>query len=603
MLLSNTFMTAMDLQAIEQHCHQTSSLLDSVEKPALGWAVFQEKLLGTYQNLMRRKRELLEKFPERWQGLAAGEAAASQLFIYPARIRRLLRSSAGEFSEEQTALLQRFAQTPWFYCLFDIRVRHGGAFYTIHDLEQDTERLLFSPGVRDLERTGVRLFLCLLFDNGECLQSFGLVHYYRGFQPYDFRYFAKLLQPDTYRASGLAATIAANPGSFYLLDSSTEVPLFAHQGEPIEVCDHELRLESFDAGKLAGEELELSSAGAVLRLRLKGKDSPLRTGCIFFDPKKKKLLVHATNMKLYARLRELLAPAVRIPAEPEWHASINMNLACLQILGKEASSSGYVGLFDRREHPEPSPEESARLDKLNAFIRDLTDHFNTGREYSLEALAGKHGLEVEAARQVEQSFRKSDAANELQIEGGLREYNPPPPSVRREFKVSPWQNSVFLFLDSPRVRELYASIQPSLCVPFAERQAVGAPVEPPPPSLDELPGWLEDLYSNNTQEQDFTLLNSVLHLLLCRGEVFEPVRDYAVEVLRQFWRLFAPDKEPQQIERFSRRFGRFCYEVIHLSGLADIEPAISAAQAHKANFRPSAFLRAWAKLRPQKTRM
>jgi hypothetical protein len=592
MLLSNTFMTAMDLQAIEQHCHQTSSLLDSVEKPALSWAVFQEKLLGTYQNLMRRKRELLEKFPEHWQGLAAGEAAASQLFIYPARIRRLLRSSAGEFSEEQTALLQRFAQTPWFYCLFDIRGRHGGAFYTIHDLEQDTERLLFSPGVRDLERSGVGLFLCLLFDNGECLQSFGLVHYYRGFQPYDLRYFAKMLQPDTYRASGLAATIAANPGSFYLLDSSTEVPLFTHQGEPIEVCDHELRLESFDAGKLAGQELELGSAGAVLRLRLKGEDSPLRTGCLFYDPRKKKLLVHATNLKLYARLRELLAPGVRIPAEPEWHASINMDLACRQLLGKEAPSSGYVDLFDRLEFPEPSPEKSAKLDTLNAFISDLTDHFNTGREYRLEALAAKHGVEVEAARQLEQSFKKADAANELQIEGGLQGYKPPPPSVRSEFKLSPWQNSLFLFLDSPRVRELYTAIQHS-------RKAGGASVEPLPSALEAFPEWMEDAYSNTAQEPDFTLLNAVLHLLLCRGEVYEPVRDYAVEVLRLFWRLFAPEKEPRQIERFIRRFGRICYEVIHLSGLADIEPPTSAAQTHKANLRPSAFLRAWAKLRPQ----
>jgi 23S rRNA U2552 (ribose-2'-O)-methylase RlmE/FtsJ len=36
---------------------------------------------------------------------------------------------------------------------------------------------LFSPGVRDLERTGARLFLCLLFNNGSCLQSFGLIHF------------------------------------------------------------------------------------------------------------------------------------------------------------------------------------------------------------------------------------------------------------------------------------------------------------------------------------------------------------------------------------------------------------------------------------------
>ena len=198
---------------------------------------------------------------------------------------------------------------------------------------------------------------------------------------------------------------------------------------------------------------------------------------------------------------------------------------------------------------------------------------------------------------MEQSFRKADTANELQIEGGLG-YKPPPPSVRREFRASPWQSRVFLFLDSPRVRELYASIQPALRIPFAERSGRGARGAASP-ALQELPGWLEDLYSNTAQEPDFTLLNSVLHLLLSRGEVFEPVRDYAVEVLRLFWRRYVPEKEPQQIERFIRRFGRVCYKVeVHLAGL-DIEPTVSAAQAHQARIRPSAFLRAWAKLRPK----
>jgi len=171
--------------------------------------------------------------------------------------------------------------------------------------------------------------------------------------------------------------------------------------------------------------------------------------------------------------------------------------------------------------------------------------------------------------------------------------------MRQSFQASPWENSVFLFLDSPRVREYYASIRPSLSIPFAGGSAEGAFAKPPPDSLDELPQWLEDLYAEAVQEHDYTLLNAALHLLCSRGGNFEPVRDYAVEVLRLFWELFAPDKEPQQFDRFVRRFSRFSYRMLHLGGLADVDPPVTTTLIRKAEFglRPSTLLRAWARLR------
>ena len=48
---------------------------------------------------------------------------------------------------------------------------------------------------------------------------------------------------------------------------------------------------------------------------------------------------------------------------------------------------------------------------------------------------------------------------------------------------------------------------------------------PLPDSLEDLPGWLEDLYVSALNEKDYTLLNSAFHLLCSRGESFEPVRD------------------------------------------------------------------------------
>lgn len=134
-----------------------------------------------------------------------------------------------------------------------------------------------------------------------------------------------------------------------------------------------------------------------------------------------------------------------------------------------------------------------------------------------------------------------------------------------------------------------------------ELNAAGQNAEAPPASPAELGDWVEDLYSERAEQQDFTLLNTSLHLLCSRGEDFEPVRDYAVEALRLFWQVWVPGGEPEACEHFIRRYGGFCRKILVAGGLAEIEPGISLARLRVADFgmRPTAFLRAWAKPGPQ----
>jgi hypothetical protein len=155
---------------------------------------------------------------------------------------------------------------------------------------------------------------------------------------------------------------------------------------------------------------------------------------------------------------------------------------------------------------------------------------------------------------------------------------------------------VFVFLDSPRVRELFASLQRHIEKRFPQREP-GA-FSGPPISLEALPEWIENLYFDSQSRNDFTFLNVALHMLCSRGAEMEPVRDYAAEVLRLFWQVFLPSKEPRKLERFIGTFGRFCYAVLYRGGLADIDPVVTEAMAKRAEFRmrPSAFIRAWANL-------
>jgi hypothetical protein len=591
----------VDFPATEKQCLRASRLIQSLDPLVMPWVLSQAWSLGAFLRLMRRKRDIAERFPETWHTQSAAQVAMGHLLAHPERVRRLLRALRAQLSEEQVRFLKVFIEVPWRYSPFLVLKNPAPDFFTIQDVDSGRKRLLYSPAVRETARTGVELFLSLLFDNGSCLQAYGPLHYYRGYKPIDFHYFARQLSPELYVAEGLSATIAGDPGSFLLLDVASEIPSIAHRGELVEVLDQEVRVEGFDPSHYAGEELELEAKGEVTRLRLAGEENPFRNAYAFHDRAKGTLLAHATGAQLYGRLRELLADQVLLPEEPDWRTSMNMIVATRQILGKKEPSAAYIELFEEELNAEPTPAEEQNLQKLNAFMAELSDHHNHGRGYALEELAARHDISMETARQIEeQFFLRPELHNQLSIDGGLSGFTPPSPAARRNFLQSPWDNGLFEFSDNSKVRQLYAALHQELSRQAAELKAAGLEAQAPPEALPELGDWVEDLYAEQAQQQDFTLLNISLYLLCNRGEAFEPVRDYAVESLRLFWQVWVPSAEPEDCERFIRRYGAFCRKILAAGGLAEIEPGLPLARLRRAEFgvRPTDFLRAWARLRP-----
>lgn len=583
-----------DLKSFLNKCQRTSGVLESIEEPVLTWAVRREKVLSSFKSLIRKKREWAEKLPERWHTLTESQVAAGQVFIHPRRIRKFLRNFRDELGAEQVELLQHFMRNPWSYKVLVLEEAYEKEFFRVLDAETRNSLLIYSPAVSEISRSGARLYLTLLFHNGECYQTFGPLHYYRGFQPHDLEYFAKLLNPQFYRENGLSATIAFNPTPFLLLDTWTEFPAVAHKDAAVTICSDEVSLEDFDPQRYS-EKLDINTKKEIIQCRLQGEDSPLRTGTVYYDKSKKRLFVRATNLDLYRKIRSIVAGDFLISEDPYWLASFNMYAAAKKILDKDIPVESYVRIFENDQEPS-SPDEQEHLDRLNSLLAELSRLRGEGLGYSLEELAHKHGIELDTARQAEEFFSKIGSELNLEIEGGLEGYRPPPPVARGNFRLSPWANGIFVFLDSPRVKALFSSLQPQLKERFSirETESFGGP----PDSLEALPKWLEDLYFATQAQHDFTLLNTALHLLCSRGAVMEPVRDYAVEVLRLFWQVFLRSKDPQELESFIGTFARFCYEVLYRGGLAEIDLAVTKRTARKAQFRmrPSTFFRAWVNL-------
>ena len=582
------------LKIFLETCKKTSRVLESIESPVLTWAVRKEKALGAYNNFLRKKKTLADKLSERWHDMTAGQVAGGQVFVHPGRARKFLRNFRDELRSEQKELLRHFIENPWFYGVLVLEETLEMDFFTVVDAETGDKLLLHSPAVRDISRSGARLYLTLLLHNGNCYQTFGPLHYYRGFQPYDFEYFAKQISPLFYEENGLSATIANNPAAFLLLDNWTETPAVVHRGDLVQICCEETPLGHFDPQRYSGS-FDIDSKGEVLRCRLKGQDSPLRSAAVYHDRRKKKLFVRATSLELYRKVHSVVGKDIPLSEEPYWLATINMNLAGKDILDKDIPAASYVDMFETDQKP-VTPEDRKYLDTLNAFISELSRRRNEGIPYSLEDLGREHGIDLDTARQAEKIYERAGSRLDLDIDGGLEGYRPPPPVVRQKFRRPPWDNGVFVFLDSPRVRAAFASLQPELEKRFSKQKA--GSFNGPPDSLEEFPKWLEDLYSKTQGEADFMLLNIALHLLCSRGEAMEAVQDYAVEVLRLFWQVFLPSKEPEHIEGFVGKFALFCYEILYRGGLADIDPVVLKRTAKTAEFRlrPSAFFRAWASL-------
>ena len=198
---------------------------------------------------------------------------------------------------------------------------------------------MYSGSLTTTYRQGARLFFTLSFWNGLCCQTFGPMHYHRGFEPFDFTYLAKALLPDVLRSQGLEAVVATKPAHFLLLDRWAENPLVAHAGVPLRLCAHETRVDSFDIGGYADafDLRESNAAEGLLKASLKESNPPMECADVFHDRPKRRLLVVTSALEDYREIADLLRDSVDLPDEPDWYASMNMVLSAHHLANKEHS--------------------------------------------------------------------------------------------------------------------------------------------------------------------------------------------------------------------------------------------------------------------------
>jgi len=588
-------LTDLDLTAVEERCRDASDQLASFELDLLDWCHRRHKPTAFRRDL-RRLRAVADKMPDWWRGPAEAQVMAAAVMRRPDQIRRFRAGIDDSLGAGARRLLRHFGRAPWFWSVFSVIEPLRGDFYHVTEHLSESDTLLYSAALTTTYRQGSRLFFTLSFWNGVCCQTFGPLHYFRGFEAADFTYLAKALLPDVLESQGTEAVVAARPAHFLLLDRWAEIPLVAHAGVPLHVCAHEARVDAFDLSDYAGDLglWESNAAEGLFKASLEDSNPPMECADIFHDRPRRRLLVVTNALEDYRDIARLLSDRVGLPDDPDWYASMNMVLAASQIANKEHPSIPYERRLDK---PDRHVRETD-LEPINALMRELARCRNFGEDYALDELAARFGLTLETAREVEAQLKDLNEIQEVDIDGGIPDFLPPPPARRRELQLLPAQSDVFVLDYGAAAQHAYAERRERVRDLVAEQGSAGGDGEP---SLAGLPRLLEDLFFASWQARDPIVLTYTLFLLCRAGDTPRSVRDYAVEVLRTFWQVLLPSRARSQLEGFIDKYGLFCWEVLEPLGLIEIEDAVDRTGAAEAAYRMSGgpLLKAFIRLSPE----
>ena len=575
-------MKAEERARISMASEQCSGVLSLFQDQLFTWANRKEKFLKPYNRDLRKMKSMAAELPEEWHNHSLGQVAAGEVFINPVRTRKFLHTHREELGKAEKQLLRYFIDQPWFYSLFSVKETLGDNLFEITDLDSGEILLLHSPGLSQFEHERIPLFLHLLFDNGACCQALGPCHYYRGYQAYDFEFLAKMVSPQLYRQSGLSAVIADKPSCFLLLDRFSETPVQVHGEEIVCLCSDSVKLDSFDPEKFAGA-FNVDRRDELVRCRLKTAESPLQTAELYYDGKKRELFLLAYGLDRYRRLAGHLSGTVEIPEKPYWQATSLMLAAVRSLLDRNIPGLDYEKIFGGQEPLKP--EARKEMDQINALMQEITNRQNLGIEAPLDEMAGLYNVPMETALQMQGVLTKmTEDRFQIDLEGGIDHFTPPPPVVRQKLLRPLHDSELFTLTGSEKAEDLFTDSLPGLML-----------LQEEPPPLSEFPRLIEKLYYQDWDIDQATILTYTAYMLIMVGDKYIRVRDYAAEILRLFWQVLLPGKDKKYRELFVERYALFCHGCLLPLGLIDLDRKIDPVEAVNGEYRikASAFFQEW----------
>ncbi|MFC1585119.1 hypothetical protein ACFL5V_06210 [Fibrobacterota bacterium] len=395
-----------EYKKIAAHCGWASEKSDTfMDDFLLPMVIKKEGLEKKLAHKLVRYKDVIRKMPPEWPEMILPQYAIHLLFKKDGLAEKYAQlSNVKNSSEDELEYLDIGMQTPWRFSFCRVKDHVEGVLFEMEDLILGETYLLFSPGLFDMleKYEGIQSFLFLIGYNGVCWQTYSVLNYFKGFQPFDFFYFAKKINPNIDFLSDVQNVMEKDPLPFMMLYSCAEFPVTFCRKEPMVDCYSEFHVEEFEPENYEADFL-IEKKHPVYMLSLKRWHGYPHFAKCYWHQKKKRFILMAMTQKGWKKLQETLNKSgYDFPLEPDVRATPAMLTATGRILKMKDDVDPYGKLFTK----EPSPESQRELDKLNAFVHQFMDAINHNKEYDIEAMAKKAGIEKETANDVVKQLLK-----------------------------------------------------------------------------------------------------------------------------------------------------------------------------------------------------
>ncbi len=438
----------------------------------------------------------------------------------------------------------------WFYSVFEIREKLDNNFFKIFDFAKNTILLLQSEGVAELNKSGAKLFMTLLYNNSACYQTFGLIHFYKGLTGNDFKYFSKLLSSEYDNNNDYSDIIEKNPVPFYLLYLCANVPMVMSKGEEMGMYGS-IYITDIIEKKDFEKECIIEERDNISLFKIKKLDTHPHFSKFYYNKKNNELCVTSLTLSGYEKAIELLNVFFDLDYKPQYSCTLNMRLEARDILNKDFPPSKYEKLFEQETEKDDS------LGNINKLIQEVTDAYNNGKEYNIKELAEKYGVDYNNALSLEKFFNEK-MKNPINVEGGLDGFVTPPPAKRGAFQSSFTKSDFFVFNLANEVKHL---MQTQIKLMNDNKL-----------SIENFGKHLLIEYEKIWNTSNPTLLQYTVYLLIKNGERFKFASSYAIEFIKIFGHVYFDALDKKTITFFVKDFiNKLLLAVLYKYGLIEIK--------------------------------
>ena len=197
----------------------------------------------------------------------------SEVFQDAKAMKQIQAKHGSELTPAGLEALSFWEKNPGFWCYFSIKEHLGGNFYVIDDHIHGKEHILYSPGLLTMQKwkDAEQLhFLCMMLANPQCLQTIGIIKYYR-LPVSDFLFYCSLFTPE----EGLKAILHTRYIQFFRLDTINSALPLTRGDYHIDFIWHSFTLPEFDITKMGGIWLS-PEGGSHQRFTLSHVDSSMK---------------------------------------------------------------------------------------------------------------------------------------------------------------------------------------------------------------------------------------------------------------------------------------------------------------------------------------